>query len=503
MSDTLRLLILGDLHYARGDDPFTRPADQAVRYQGCEMIARAVACARARGAIDAILLTGDMADMPGAMTFQSESSPVARQALQDVRDALDAAAPGVSVIAVPGNHDGPIADAEAVFGRWPGVVEIGHCRIAAFCDDQSPQRVRRGEDLALLERLASDARPLITLQHYPLHPDSGEMYTLLNRDEVMAAYDRAGVLLAVSGHAHVGLPPRRQGGVLCLTATGMYQPPHAFAVATIRGREVTIETIPMQLSSGDPPVVDMHAHTEFAYCGKNISADEVIVRSRQFGLSGVTFAEHAPQLYMLRDDFWQGRHIYEPALWRSPLQNRMGDYRRMMDQRRSDYVRAGFEVELDSSGDLTIFDEDRDWAQVLVGAVHWLTVPEQGRTAAEIVSTFMNDCRRLCEAGIDVLAHPWRYFRRSKSPTPRDRYGELADILAATGTAAEINYHTNDPDPAFFAECIARDVKIALASDGHLLAESGAFRSHLDCLRAAAGSTADLVPLIFSQSRGD
>ncbi|MCE5325152.1 MAG: metallophosphoesterase [Planctomycetaceae bacterium] len=502
MSDTLRLLILGDLHYARKDDPFTRPADQAVRYQGCEMIARAVACARARGAIDAILLTGDMADMPGAMTFQSEPSPVARAALQDVRGALEAAAPGVPVIAAPGNHDGPIADAGAVFGAWPSVAEIGHCRIGAFCDDRPAQRLRSSEDLALLERLASDKRPLITLQHYPLHPQSGDIYTLLNRGDVMAAYARAGVLLAISGHAHVGLAPRQQGGVTYITAAGMYDPPHAFAIATIRGREVSIETVPMQLNAADPPVIDMHAHTEFAYCGKDISTDLVIARCRQFGLAGVTFAEHAPQLYMLKDDFWQGRHIYEPPLWRSVVQNRMGDYRRMMDQRRSDYVRAGFEVELDSSGDLTIFDEDRQWAQVLIGAVHWLTVPEQGRTAAEVVSTFMDDCRHLCEAGIDVLAHPWRYFRRSKSPEPRELYGELADILAATGTAAEINYHTNDPDPAFFAECIARGVKIALASDGHYMWETGAFRSHLDCLRAAAGSDTDLAPLLLARKRG-
>jgi len=60
-------------------------------------------------------------------------------------------------------------------------------------------------------------------------------------------------------------------------------------------------------------------------------------------------------------------------------------------------------------------------------------------------------------------------------------------MLAATGTAAEINFHGNAPDPAFFACCLERGVKLALGTDTHVPAEAGSLSAHADLLRRIAG----------------
>jgi histidinol phosphatase-like PHP family hydrolase len=83
-----------------------------------------------------------------------------------------------------------------------------------------------------------------------------------------------------------------------------------------------------------------------------------------------------------------------------------------------------------------------------------------------------------------------RFFlhdRRRGRRRPAELYGDLADMLAATGTAAEMNLHNSYPDVAFFAECIRRGVKVALASDAHELWEVALLGAHVEMLRQAAG----------------
>jgi len=59
----------------------------------------------------------------------------------------------------------------------------------------------------------------------------------------------------------------------------------------------------------------------------------------------------------------------------------------------------------------------------------------------------------------------------------------VAELLATYGVAAEVNYHTNEPDPRFFEECLAQGVPIAFGSDAHGLWEIGELTPHLNLLR--------------------
>ena len=68
--------------------------------------------------------------------------------------------------------------------------------------------------------------------------------------------------------------------------------------------------------------------------------------------------------------------------------------------------------------------------------------------------------------------------------------------ISPRNVAAEINYHTNEPDPAFFACCLEEGAKISLGSDSHLLYEVADFHPHLRLLRQVAGDT-NLEDVLF------
>ena len=481
-----RLLVIADSHYAScGDDVVS--SEKRRCDLGCELVRRAIVDAARHDPFDAIALMGDLID--------NGDSPHAAADLRAVRDEVLAAAPDTPLLVIPGNHDGDAERMLAIFDQKPGLHKIGPYRFVTFADSYVNDRIctRSEADRRLLADIARrPGPPIVVLQHNPMNPviERGDYpFMLTNRDEVMADYSTASVILSVSGHYHTGqmlntADPQGAGGVRYFTAPAVCEAPFAYAMVTLRGRDVKVELRPLMLD-GATLIIDSHAHTEFAYCAEDITADGVIARAYDFGLAGQRLTEHAGQLYCSADDFWAARHIREPAVWRSGENSRMAEFRAAMLPLRDEFVRVGLEVELDADGQLTIRDEDRDWPDLLIGAVHWIPEDPDELNDTQLADAFMRASRGIAESGVDILAHPWRFFRRAKRQVPKELYGELADVLAETGTAAEINFHTNAPDPAFFTECVARGVKIALASDAHAMYEPGGFTAHLALLRAA------------------
>ena len=484
MTLPFRLPVSADIHHAPSQaEAADAPAERRCR-AGLELARRAVEDAKRRGGFDAIALVGDL--------LNHGEMPSGPEALAAVRDQIRKAAPDAPLLVVPGNHDGDPGRFAAVFGERPGVREMGGYRFVTFFDayDARDRCSRSEADRERLRRLASEpGGPIVALQHNPLHPPIVSDYPYLptNAAEVVRDYAEAGVLLSVSGHYHAGQAPAPHGDTHYVTAPGLCEGSLPYTLVTLEGRKVSVETRGLRMADV-PRLVDSHAHTEFAYCRADVTAAGVLERARLLGLAGVCLVEHAPQLYCAADDFWAGRHISRPSVWRGAGASRMREFRQAMAPLRSDFVRVGLEVELDADGRMTLRDEDRAWPDLLVGAVHFLPEDFRALPFGQLASGFMRSTEGLLGAGVDVLAHPWRLFRWAERAAPADLFVPVAQALADTGTATEINFHGNDPEAGFLGACLERGVKVAFGSDAHALREVGAFGPHLDLLRRVAGT---------------
>lgn len=233
-------------------------------------------------------------------------------------------------------------------------------------------------------------------------------------------------------------------------------------------------------------VFDCHCHTEFAYCGSGIVAADAVGQCRARGLAGVCIVEHAPQLYCRADDFWHARHIREPETWRVKDHSRMKQFQKAMEPLRDGYVRLGLEVELDHAGDLTVLPDDRAWADVLLGAIHWLPGAQREMSPEQWDERFVSACEAILAGDVDILAHPFRVYSSVERTPPHDVVTQIVSMLAETGTAAELNlHHTSVPDVSFLRACIDRGVRIALGSDAHETRNAGDLHEHLRILSEA------------------
>jgi len=495
MTSPFRLLVIADVHYAAtAEDAAGAPARRDC-HAGRELLRRAVDDAVVRGGVDAVALLGDL--------LNGGDTPSAEATLAALRNEIRVVLPETPILLVPGNHDGDAARALTVFGTRPGLHEIGGYRFLVFADayDAGDRCMRSEADARLLDRIGRTfGGPIVVLQHNPVWPPIDDPYpfTLTGADTLVRDYAHAGVTLSVSGHFHAGQPLSTREGMQFLTAPALCEAPFRYALVTLEGSRVSVETRSLQLPES-PPLVDSHCHTEFAYCAADVTGPRVVERGRKMGLAGVCLVEHAPQLYMDADDFFTGQHVPHPELWRTNDTSRMAAFRRTIEPLRSPTVRIGLEVEMDREGRMTLHDEDREWPDLLVGAVHFIGEDLKEVSRARLLSLFMKSTEGLLGAGVDILAHPWRIFRWARQPIPTELFAPVADVLRATGTAAEINLHGNAPDLDFFALCVARGVKIALGSDAHCLHEVGTIGPHLDILRQAAG-TDDVAPLLLFQS---
>lgn len=232
---------------------------------------------------------------------------------------------------------------------------------------------------------------------------------------------------------------------------------------------------------------DLHIHTNYAYCGENVAPAENILRAKEKGLQRIAFTEHSGQLYVSNNDYWSARFINEPDLIeknRNTQLNRMKKYREEMEKFRSSSVLIGLEVEVDSRGNLAVLEEDLQGWDILIGAVHYL--PDRFEKGSKEGFMWANEA--LLGKGINVLAHPFRYFIRNKLQVPTELYKPLAELLAEYNTAVELNYHTNTNDPEFFRICLEHKVPISLGSDAHNLDEIGSFDKHLELLENICSS---------------
>ncbi|MBK9475461.1 MAG: metallophosphoesterase [Tetrasphaera sp.] len=181
----MHLLHVSDTHLARQGAPVSHPELPAPQ----DRLARVLEVAAPRGPFDAVLLTGDICD---------DGSTEAAAA---VRRLIEASAPGVPVVAVPGNHD-HTESVLSVFG--PAPTTLGPWQVVTAATNL-PMTVEghAGPVVAALAEV-DPARPTLVLMHHPLRSRSTHEWFLLRERHLLTdALTRhtAPVVLA-TGHTH-------------------------------------------------------------------------------------------------------------------------------------------------------------------------------------------------------------------------------------------------------------------------------------------------------------
>lgn len=484
-----RIAIITDIHYSAG------PTGMDIRKGewGDVLLRRTVNRLNRYVQPDVTVVLGDV--------LNDHEDAEAMDLLRDAKKILDDLR--MPWLAIPGNHD---PDAETFYTVFDRVdyLDVNGTRLVTFDDPEEPRHCARrmpNDFDRMAARAADHDGPLVALQHVPItEPRTHSPYGYTNHDEVAAAMRKHGYRLAVFGHDHAGVPLQEHEGTHILGVRALCEAPYSFALVTIDSDEVSCDPLQNQL----PPELklnDYHSHTQFAYCSQNVSMQRSPEFAELIGLNQLALTEHSGQLYFKRKAYWgcafgeQGIHETEQR------DERMADYWQTIAPHQSKRVLTGLEIDADFHGNLVVTPDDRAKAEITLGAVHWLRELQKPEPDLKVAGEEFLQCSEgLCKGGVDILAHPFRVFSRSSQPKPLELIPQLVAIMKAHGTAAEINFHSNDPVPELFAACIEAGVKISFGGDAHELWEVGQFHPQLDLLKDI-GYDGDLSDILLPPLR--
>ncbi|HPP12684.1 MAG TPA: metallophosphoesterase [bacterium] len=489
----MRLLVVADLHAVLEPD-YECSCHFRKTHLSLEFLQRVIFRAREKTP-DALLILGDFIDQPCLKTAKADFEKIVTLLRKT----------SWPTVIVRGNHDLPEEVFLAIAGDLARPKEVSGYLLYPFHDryhaDETCRRPEKALKVFQQVCLSKPSRPVIALQHNLVYPplDVGYPMNFENGEEILETYLGLPVCLSLSGHCHTGVPLQFYRGLPFLTAPALCEAPFPYLLVEV-GERIEVKQETLVASQALP---DVHCHTEFAYCATTVKGELAVDRSRLFNCSRLVLTEHSTQLYVTPEEFSQAIFMKKPGLIeksREGKTDRMPNFLTAMKRWRSDSVLLGAEVELDCDRKITLLPEDRKNFDLLLGAVHWLPEEAVSEGGKRLEQTFLSACEILCTSGIAVLAHPFRIFRRYKLPVPTHLFSVLARLLKETGVAAEINFHTNQPDPEFFRICLEKGVKLATGTDAHCLEEAGDLQRHLDFLTNKL-EIADPVAVIFQPGR--
>lgn len=226
-----------------------------------------------------------------------------------------------------------------------------------------------------------------------------------------------------------------------------------------------------------PNLTDFHLHTELAFCSENMRVPEALQMAALSGVKLLNFSEHSAQLFAPAAPYWQNQFVWAQ---RQEADNRFAAYEALIARDGNAACRFGLELEHDA--ELYVVDQPSRYLNGFrLGAIHFLS---PNLSYAEQKLDYLRRLDALLEHGVDILAHPFRVFRRNKLPIPQDLFEPVAEKLVRSHTAAEINFHTNRPPAEFIQLVVKKGGKISFGSDSHNLYEVGFFKMHYDFCRS-------------------
>lgn len=483
----MKIAVLSDLHF--GPKNLLIPARKSE--YGFVLLERAVRRLNQVVCPDVTLFLGDILDKGGVRG--------ASDRLLEIKHILDKLRS--PVILIPGNHDGNLRRFFDIFPQPADIVDVGNCRFLPFVDKDEPgynaSRSKRDQQRFAVAREGFNGK-LIAVQHVPLFPAGMTdcPYNLTNSADVIAEMKKHGVSLCIGGHYHKGVDSFEHEGIVYVAAPAICETPFPFLVVETEGSKISINRHQLALPRTFA-FSDRHIHTQFAYCSENMEMRKAVRLARDFGLSDIGFSEHSDHLAFPLEDCRNGRCHRDGVAAADPAKSRFDSYIRKAAFAGKQGVKIGLEVECDFHGKPVLKKEHADKLDFMIGAVHSVKSLASGeRDLSRIEDDFLAILEKFLKTGFSALAHPFRIFRRAGKPVNPDLFMPVVKMLKATGTAAELNFHTNTPDPLFFKMCIEAGVPLTFGSDSHNLSEIGDFAAHLRMMEEI-GYNGDLADIMF------
>jgi len=481
----MKILCISDLHFVSKESYVSIP-ERKCNF-GLEFLERVLR--REYGNFDLIVVCGDFVDDGNLDSAEND--------FLKIKNLIEKT--GISHIFVRGNHDIEMNKFLKISGKVSTLLEYGEYIFYPFHDNykDNDRCYRKKEEIEKFINFCKlkKNKKIITLQHNTVYPEIKEEYpyNIENKNEILKAYEENNVILSISGHFHRSIEEKKYKGMYFLTLPAMCENPFSYYIIELD--EKTKFYKKALFIKHQFPLIDFHCHTEFAYCGKNVDSEKNIERAKLFGIDGIVLTEHSAQLYLSSDDYWHYKFLDGIDILyrtRKEKKDRMGEFKKKILPLKNGYVKVGMEVESDKNGNITLLPEDREGIDYLLGAVH--SIPCEYMVSKEKVKKgFLKFTEFLCKNSIDILAHPLRFFIRNKMEVPKGIYDDVIKILKRYNVAAELNFHTNTPDPLFFEKCVENGIKISLGSDSHSLVEVGEFSKHIELLKEINAATDEFL----------
>lgn len=483
-----KITILTDLHFGAKSPPTARRSEIADI-----LLQRAVYRLNRIVKPDIVVVAGDLIEDPNYTGCEDNYKHLA-----DILANLQC-----PYIAIPGNHDSPAE----VFYRYfedPGdFTDRAGIRFVMFSDrnEENWNASRNKENLDRIRRARAGYNGfLVCLQHVNLFPGgSGDSpYNFTNAEEIINVMKKEHVSLSISGHYHKGLDLIRQDGIVYVNAPSLCESPFPFYTLMFENGTASLDRGELKLEE-KLELCDWHVHSQCAYCSRDMNIEQSALLGKEFGLSGIGIAEHSGQLYYPANEYWAGKCYEQGIKELRPDDIRIEEYFRCFTESEGIPVYKGFEADCDYRGEPVLRKEDRERADYVLGAVHKAPGIFDEKVGDEkVYDEFMKLNQTFLRNGcIDILAHPFRVFHHSHRTVPEPLFPAMVRLLKETDTAAEINYHINEPDPEFFSLCLKEGIRLSFGSDSHELCEVGEVAPHLAFLEEI-GFNGDLKDILFS-----
>jgi len=470
----MKILLIGDLHYR--SDGISLIPERKTKY-GIEFLKRIKR--RINENIDVVVIIGDILD--------DGENPDSEEEYNEIKKTLEEF-PVKKILFTFGNHDKNSEKFYRIFGEENKYFVYDNFLFYVFCDDyyEGDVCIRNQKEIENFKKFVSEnpGKKIIVIQHNPVYPEieGNYPYNLTDYEKIHFLYKKYNVFLSISGHYHKGLDLLNKDGIYYLTIPAVCEEPFKYFIIEI-GKELKIreETLKNKVE-----LIDYHCHTEFGYCAEDVSMEKVLERCKLFGVKKIYFTEHAGQLYLSKEDYWQykffgGIDIIKKQ--REERKDRIKEYVEKFNSLNTDMAGLGIEAEIDKDGKLTLLEEDRNFFEIIIGAIHY--IPDEYLVSKNLIEKkFIESIEKLVENKIDILAHPFRFFVRKNLEKPKHLFKKVAEILSKGKVKAELNFHTNNPDPEFFRICAEKNVEIVFGSDSHNLLEVGDFSKHIEFMRS-------------------